>query len=88
MDFGYIITFHEENIEVMLNEYELENKTGMDIINIAHKIYEITGGHPFLISKICKYIDEKLYKEWTMEGISKAVELIHMYAAHNINYFT
>ena len=87
MDFGYIITFHEEDIEKMLIEYQTDNKTNMDTMNIAHKLYEITGGYPLLVSKICKCIDEKLYKEWTPEGIKKAVELIHMYAAHNINYF-
>jgi hypothetical protein len=87
MDFGYTMPFREEDIEVMLNEYDTDNKTNMDAMNIAHKIYEITGGHPMLVSKICKIIDEKLYKEWTSEGIRKEVELIHLYAAHNINYF-
>jgi hypothetical protein len=48
----------------------------MDIMAIAEKIYENTSGYPFLVSRICKHIDEKLDKDWTENGVAKAVKII------------
>lgn len=43
-----------------------------EIKKISEKIYYFTGGHPFLISYICKTIDEKLDKDWSLERAIKA----------------
>jgi hypothetical protein len=58
----------------MLIEYEADAKTGMDIPKICEEIYKYTSGYPFLVSKICKIIDERLEKNWSIEGINKAVK--------------
>ncbi|MCP5496860.1 MAG: AAA family ATPase [Leptospiraceae bacterium] len=47
-----------------------------DISSISREIYKFTSGYPFLVSKICKVIDEDLDKDWSMEGIQKAITVI------------
>ena len=44
----------------MLNEYEEDFRTGMDIGAMAGLIYDYTSGYPFLVSKLCKLIDEEI----------------------------
>ena len=70
------MSFSSEDIATMLNAYEKDNNTGMDIAKIAGEIYYHTGGYPFLVSRICKHIDEKLCKSWTLDSISLAVKVI------------
>ena len=48
----------------------------MDIPAIAEEIYTYTNGYPFLVSRICKHIDEKLNKDWTHHGVQAAVNII------------
>lgn len=36
------------------------NYTGMDIQKMADRIFEYTSGYPYLVSAVCKTIDEKL----------------------------
>ncbi|HBY20904.1 MAG TPA: AAA family ATPase, partial [Clostridiales bacterium] len=75
-DFEVDMTFNREEIATMLNEYEEENKIGMDIGEISEEIYKYTSGYPFLVSKICKVIDEKINKIWTIESVEQAVKII------------
>ncbi|MCI8638076.1 MAG: hypothetical protein HFG41_02730 [Coprococcus sp.] len=44
----------------MLEEYEQEMHTGMDIRATAELIYDYTSGYPYLVSYICKVVDERL----------------------------
>jgi hypothetical protein len=60
----------------MLTEYESDNATGMDIPAIAAEIYAYTSGYPFLVSRICKHIDEKLGRDWTVYGVHDAVQIL------------
>ena len=75
-DFEVNMSFSIEEISKMLEEYETDNKIGMSIVEIASEIYEFTSGYPVLVSRICKHIDEKLDKNWTPEGVRRAVKLI------------
>ena len=75
-DFDVDMSFNKEEIATMLNEYEEENKIGMDIGEISEEIYKYTSGYPFLVSKICKVIDEKLDKIWIIESVEQAVKII------------
>lgn len=84
-DFDVDMSFNEEDISGMLEEYEADNTTGMDIREVSGLIYEYTSGYPFLVSKICKIIDERLAGEgkfhdksaaWTKEGVLKAVKIL------------
>jgi len=75
-DFLLDMTFHPHEIAQMLSDYEADYHTGMDIMAISEEIYRFTFGYPVLVSKICKNIDEILGRDWTMDGILKAVKLI------------
>lgn len=75
-DFNVDMAFHPEEIAQMLGDYEQDAQTGMDIMAISEEIYKYTTGYPFLVSYICKKIDEELHREWTPEGIVKAVKII------------
>ena len=75
-DFDVDMSFSEEDISTMLREYEADIKTGMDISAVAHKINTQTNGYPFLVSRICKHIDEKLNRNWSISGVEEAVQII------------
>jgi hypothetical protein len=75
-DFNVDMTFHPEEIAQMLGDYENDEHTGMDIQSISEEIYKYTNGYPFLVSYICKIIDEQFEKNWTPESVVRAVKLI------------
>jgi len=75
-DFDVNMAFTTTEIQGMLNAYETDYKTGMNIAKIAQEIHNFTNGYPVLVSNICKHIDEKLQREWTTLGIRKAVKRI------------
>ena len=73
-DFKVDMTFHPEEIAQMLTDYENDVHTGMDIKAVSEEIYKYTFGYPFLVSKLCKVIDEELEKDWTVEGVQTATK--------------
>ena len=75
-DFNVDMTFHPEEIAQMLNDYVNETHTNMDTKAMGEEIYKYTSGYPYLVSAICKLIDERLDKDWTAEGVQKAVKII------------
>ena len=66
----------------MLEEYDGDHHIGMDTEKLARQIREYTNGYPFLVSRICQLIDEKLSKSmpakdaWSCQGVEEAVNLI------------
>lgn len=84
-DFDIAMSFSVSQTAGMLEEYEADNQTGMNIKEVAETIYEYTSGYPVLVSSICKQLDEKIIgsegfetmqKTWTKQGIEKAVSII------------
>ena len=73
-DFNVDMTFHPEEIAQMLGDYENDIHTGMDIKAVSEEIYKYTNGYPFLVSKLCKVIDEELNRNWTLEGVQDAAK--------------
>lgn len=73
-DFKVDMTFHPEEIAQMLGDYENDMHTGMDIKAVSEEIYKYTFGYPFLVSKLCKVIDEELDQNWTVEGVQEATK--------------
>ena len=73
-------------ISGMLNEYETDHHTGMDVEHIAQLLFDHTSGYPFLVSRLCQILDQdlkgdrfpNLTKVWTTEGVSEAFKLILM----------
>jgi hypothetical protein len=74
-DYAVNMSFNPDDIATMLTEYEADYHTGMDIIAVAWEIHEYSGGYPFLVSRLCKLLDEKLDKKWSPAGVQSAVKL-------------
>jgi hypothetical protein len=75
-DFKVDMSFRPAEIATMLIQYEDDHHTGMNITEISDEIYKYTSGYPFLVSKICKIIDEQLNKNWSLTGVRSAVKLL------------
>jgi len=76
IDFEVDMSFNETEIATMLAEYENDHKTGMDIETMSKEIRAYTNGYPYLVSRLCQKIDEKLDKDWTLIGLQKSIRLI------------
>ena len=79
------MSFTAAQIASMLEEYEQDNHTGMDVGEMAVCIYDYTSGYPYLVSAICKFLDEEIPElagfedmgtVWTKEGIREAVKIL------------
>jgi len=75
-DFDVDMSLNEKEIMSMLEEYESDYKTGMNIESMAKEIWAYTGGYPYLVSRICQNIVEKLNKDWTLCGVQNAAKEI------------
>lgn len=75
-DFNVDMTFQPDEIAQMLGDYEADHHTGMDIDAISREIYKYTTGYPFLVSYICKVIDEQLERRWESASIVNAVKML------------
>ena len=79
------MSFSQKDITGMLKEYEKDYHTDMDIATIARLIYDYTSGYPYLVSWLCKCIDEDISGSrgfpdrrtaWTKEGFLEAEKLL------------
>ena len=74
------MNFSVEDISGMLNEYEKDCQTGMDVVEIAELIYSYTSGYPYLVSCLCKMIDEDIKGEsktaWSKQDVLTAVKML------------
>lgn len=85
VEFKVEMSFSREEIAGMLREYEKEHAVGMDVEKMSALIYEYTCGYPFLVSKLCKLMDEEvagsegfwqLQTVWTEAGFLKAESML------------
>ncbi len=69
----------------MLQEYESDHHTGMDINAIAQMLADDTAGYPFLVSRLCQIMDEELMETgkysnlsecWTKYGVMDAENIL------------
>ncbi len=83
--FDIDMSFSSDDIAGMLREYEKDYHTGMDITLISGMIYAMTSGYPYLVSGMCKYLDEEIagtekFKDkksaWTKEGVCEAERML------------
>lgn len=71
------LDFDIDEIESLLFDYLSEHpEVRMDTREIAEKLYKYTSGYPYLVSKICKLIDEELNKDFSDTGIEEAVKIL------------
>lgn len=74
-DFRIDMSFSSEEIETMLNEYVNETGISMDVKLMSKEIRNFTSGYPYLVSRLCKNIDEYLNKDFTLEGLRKSIKM-------------
>lgn len=84
-DFDVEMSFSAADIFGMLQQYESDHSTGMDLMEISELLYDYTSGYPFLVSRLCKLMDEKLpdtekFEDkkavWTKAGVLEAVKIL------------
>lgn len=79
------MSFSPEEIAGMLADYEADYHTEMDIPKMAQGIYSLTSGYPYLVSSLCRYLDEEIpgtksfpdrAHAWTKDGLIEAEKLL------------
>ncbi len=84
-EFNIDMSFSVNGIAGMLADYESDYHTGMDIEVMSALLYDYTSGYPFLVSRLCKLMDEDIAGSeeftdksaaWTKEGFQKAVKVL------------
>ncbi|WP_250631476.1 AAA-like domain-containing protein, partial [Rhodoflexus caldus] len=74
-DFDVVMEFYPNEIAHMLKEYSQAEGVQMDFEAISERLYYYTSGYPFLVSKLCKIIAEKILPQkadksrWTLDDL-------------------
>ena len=88
-DFKVDMNLQPSEIIPMLNEYGVDKGVKMNSKKIATHLFYYTSGYPFLVSKLCKMLDEadvKLHKKnrWTNEDVDTAAR--QLVRESNVNF--
>ncbi len=84
-DFNVDMNFQAGEIAVMLKAYDKDHAIGMDTQEIAALLSEYTSGYPYLVSRLCRLVDEQvagseeypdLKAAWTRAGFLEAVKIL------------
>jgi len=84
-EFRVDMSFSAQEIAGMLAEYDKDYHTGMDTGKMAGLLYDYTSGYPYLVSRLCQFMDERVTEmegfshrgsAWTKEGVIEAVKLL------------
>lgn len=83
VDFDIELSLFPEEIASMLEEYVKEQHVKIDIPFFADKLFYFTSGYPFLVSYLCKIIDEKILPvkekmEWEPQDLIQTVQMTLM----------
>ncbi|WP_408955098.1 AAA-like domain-containing protein [Natroniella sp. ANB-PHB2] len=81
VDFDIDLSFNPKEIATMLKDYRKDKNIKLNVEKIAKKIHYYTSGHPYLVSKLAKVIDEKILpqkenKSWNLKDLAEAVKII------------
>lgn len=68
-DFRVDMSFSTKEIEAKLFDYTIETGISMDTGLLSNEIRKFTSGYPYLVSRLCKNIDEYLDKDWSLKGL-------------------
>ena len=74
--FNVDLSLNELEIQSLLEDYLSEHQDiKMDVSLIASKIHYFTNGYPFLVSYLCKMVDEEFEGEdkWKIQNLEQAV---------------
>jgi hypothetical protein len=78
-DYTVDMNLQPSEIIPMLEEYSIDRGVKMDIHQIADCLFYYTSGYPFLVSKLCKMMDEDYLtdsteQKWTSNDIENVVQ--------------
>lgn len=80
VNFDINMSFNVVEIQSMLDEYKVDRNIHFDTKKISEEIYKFTAGYPFLVSRICQIIDDKILgdeiKEWNIVTVRKAIKIL------------
>jgi len=81
IDFEVDLSFAPPEIETMLQDYAQDKQVEVDMPAIAKRLHYYTSGYPYLVSKLCKFIDEKIIprrddKNWLIADVETAFKMI------------
>ncbi|WP_411680051.1 AAA family ATPase [Clostridium thailandense] len=74
-DFDVDMSFSPEEIKTMLDDYVENKAVEMDKEYFSERLYYYTSGYPFLVSKLCKIIDEKIMEKDKLVWDKKYMDL-------------
>ncbi len=80
VDFEVDMALAPAEIASMLKQYATERRASLDIPYFSERLFYLTSGYPFLVSLLCKIIDEKLLpgkknRRWEEGDLEKAVQI-------------
>ncbi len=78
VDFKVDLSFSVNEIQSMLEDYSTEQQVTVDIPYFAEQLFYLTSGYPFLVSRLCKIIDEEIQpgEQWTQSDIDRAANIL------------
>ncbi|HLP49234.1 MAG TPA: AAA-like domain-containing protein, partial [Candidatus Kapabacteria bacterium] len=78
VDFKVDLSFSVNEIQSMLEDYSTEQHVTLDIPYFAEQLFYLTSGYPFLVSRLCKIIDEEIKpgEQWTQSDIDRAANIL------------
>ncbi len=81
IDFTVDLSFQPGEIATILREYQHDKQIDMDVPAVASKLYYYTSGYPYLVSKLCKFIDEAIVPErhdsrWSVGDVEAVFRLL------------
>jgi hypothetical protein len=90
-DFKVDMNLYPHEIQPMLDDYVRERGVTMDTAEMSYGLFYYTSGYPFLVSRLCKIIDEdilptKKTSNWTLEDLEIAVK--RLVKENNTNFET
>lgn len=90
VDFEVGLSLSADGIAAMLEEYKKEQEVEIDTSLFAGKLFYYTSGYPFLVSYLCKIIDENILpgknkRQWDPHDLERAVQLAIMKESTNFD---
>ena len=75
-DFNIDMSLSVPGIAGMLKDYEKDCHRGMNVQEIAQLLYDYTCGYPYLVSKICRFMDDNSC-QWSKQGVLEALRILY-----------
>jgi hypothetical protein len=88
-EFKVTMSLLAHEIVPMLEDYAQERGVALDAPALAERLYYYTSGYPFLVSKLCKIVDEdilphKVEKSWSEAELEQALH--QLLGENNTNF--